>query len=250
MSRMYLRSDRTSDRDRREDKEFSRLHKKHKKGHKKREKLKEKIEKAATKGGSLMLRPESDRTDSASFSSLATRDLKPDLEILMPEDEAEVPQRIEDFDPRKILFNELKDLIRLSVRAKKVYKDLPDSENSMSVVTLLRELRDYTNDIYAITKEDKDGIFESMDARILRPFVTKLIKAVTSEFSSLTRQMILSFGDEHTNDIEKITRASLKNLAPMLATEYTHAIRSAKEILGADVDIQTLVDQVNEALKS
>lgn len=153
------------------------------------------------------------------------------------------------FDPKRVLYSELKDLIELAIKAKETYRELPDGENASSVTMMLRELRDYTMEIYELTQEDREGIFDSLQFRVLQPLIMRIIRTMTSEYDSLRRQLIMACGDDKTGDIEKVLKTSLKNFKPLFQTEYKNALKMTKEAMKVDVDVEPLVHQLESAVK-
>lgn len=158
-------------------------------------------------------------------------------------------EELKNFDPKIVLFRELKDLIELAVKAKETYRDLPDGENASSVTMILRELRDYTMEIYGLTKEDRDNLLEEMQYKFLKPLFTRLIRDMTSEYDSLRTQMTMALGEKSAKDIDKLLKSSLRNFGPLLSAAHKSGLNTAKEILKSEVDVEPLLTDLNRALK-
>lgn len=159
-------------------------------------------------------------------------------------------RRLDEFNPKQYLHDELVGIADLLGLAKRVYQDLPDGENASSLTMLLREFRGFVGDLYTITQEDKDNIFKRMDKEIIQPFFRNLVRALVVELASTKGQIIEAVGSERGEMVDTAIRTTVRNLRPIFTSQYTELMQEVSKLLGVKTEISQLVDKIDTILKN
>lgn len=153
---------------------------------------------------------------------------------------------LSNFDPRQYLYDELVDFVDLLDTAKQTYRDLPDGENASSLSMIVRELRGLAGDLYQITQEDKDNLYQKFDAEIIQPMLKKLIQAIIIELDSTRRQLVSSFGEDKSAEISSVVKSAGKNLRPLFSQAYSDLMRDVGKLLNVKQDWKKLSDDLDQ----
>lgn len=154
------------------------------------------------------------------------------------------------FDPKRLLNNELVDIVDLLATAKQTYRDLPDGENASSLTMILRELRGFIGDLYQMTQEDKGTIYKVIDVEIVQPFIRSLAKGIVTELDSARKQLISSLGEDKIPEVNGAIREAAKNFKPLFSSQYTELMREIAKALDIGQEIRPIIDGLDAIIRN